>query len=113
MSAKTSLHKAKSQISSWIWRERLDQMDKIKAFFICPVRIVINSVKGTIEDGCFTKASSLTLFSIFSVIPVFALAFAISKGFGIEKLLEMYLFERFPGQEVLLGDIHDGSGKTI
>ncbi len=53
------------------------------------------------------KASALTYFTLLSVVPFFALIFAISKNLGMEKLLQQELLLRFSGQkEVALWIIH-------
>ena len=50
-------------------------------------RIVVLTVKGFIEDKATIRASALTYFTLLSIVPVFALAFAIAKGFDMEKIL--------------------------
>ncbi|HBX88415.1 MAG TPA: hypothetical protein DEG09_07360 [Marinilabiliaceae bacterium] len=44
-------------------------------------------------DDCQVKASALTYYSLLSVVPVIALAFAIAKGFGFVETLERLLVE--------------------
>jgi membrane protein len=51
------------------------------------------------------RASSLTFYTLLSVVPVVAMFFGVAKGFGFEKRLENQLFERFPGQEEVLGQV--------
>lgn len=62
-------------------------------------RTLMFSVRGFEEDHCALRASALTLYSLFSVVPVAAMAFGIAKGFGFEKMLEQQLLENIPGQE--------------
>jgi membrane protein len=38
-------------------------------------------------DKCELRASALTFYSLLSIVPVVAMAFAVAKGFGIEKML--------------------------
>ena len=87
-----------------IWRARLEDLPFGKSFLIKQLRIIILTLRGFDEDKCFFRASSLTFYTLLSIVPVAAMLFGIAKGFGFEKLLRKELFERFPGdaqQEVL------------
>jgi membrane protein len=87
-----------------IWRVRLEDLPFGKSFLIKQLRIIILTLRGFDEDKCFFRASSLTFYTLLSIVPVAAMLFGIAKGFGFEKMLRKELFERFPGeaqQEVL------------
>jgi len=51
------------------------------------------------------RASALTFFSLLSIVPVFALAFGVAKGFGLEKLLEKQLLDKVPMQSEAITNI--------
>ena len=88
-----------------IWRIRLDDLPFGKSFLIKQLRIIILAFRGYDEDRCLLRASSLTFYTLLSVVPVVAMFFGVAKGFGFEKRLEKQLFERFPGQEEILGQV--------
>ena len=92
-------------VSTGIWRIRLSDLPKGKAFFIRQLRIAIYAVNGFKKDRCLLRASALTFYSLLSIVPVAAMAFGIAKGFGFEKNLEAQLFDRFPGQEEVVGQV--------
>lgn len=71
-----------------IWQVRLDKVDKRQGFFLKQLRIFTLAVKGFNEDDCLTKATALTFYTLFSIVPILALLFAITKGFGYEKDLQ-------------------------
>ena len=48
------------------------------------------------------RASALTFYSLMSLVPVLAMAFGISKGFGLQNTLEAELLKRFHGQEEVI-----------
>lgn len=52
------------------------------------------AVRGLVEDKCQLRASSLTFYSLLSIVPLAAVIFGIAKGFGIEKALEKQLLEK-------------------
>lgn len=89
-------------IKTDIWRIRLTDLEKTKSFLIKYLRIFIISIKEFIEDKCPLRASALTFYSLLSVVPVAAMAFAIAKGFGFQQKLEMQLMEKFSGQETVI-----------
>ena len=87
-----------------IWRVRLEELPFGKSFLIKQLRIIILTLRGFDENKCFLRASSLTFYTLLSIVPVAAMLFGIAKGFGFEKMLRKELFERFAGaaqQEVL------------
>jgi membrane protein len=91
-------------ITTDIWRVRLEDLPFGKSFLVKQLRIIILTLRGFDEDRCFFRASSLTFYTLLSIVPVAAMLFGVAKGFGFEKLLRKELFERFPGeaqQEVL------------
>jgi membrane protein len=88
-----------------IWRIRLDDLPFGKSFLIRQLRMIILAFRGYNEDRCLLRASSLTFYTLLSIVPVAAMFFGIAKGFGFEKRLESQLFERLPGQEEVLNQV--------
>ena len=88
-----------------IWRIRLADLPFGQSFLIKQLRIILLAFRGYNEDRCLLRASSLTFYTLLSIVPVAALFFGIAKGFGFEKRLENELFERFPGQEEVLSQV--------
>lgn len=70
-------------------------------FFKRVWRVLINSIRGFIEDDCYAKASALTFYSLLSVVPVLAVLFGVAKGFGFENALRIQISERFVEQPEL------------
>jgi len=82
-----------------LWRIPLASLSPKKSFLLRQVRIIFLAFRGFDENKCVLRASSLTFYSLLSVVPFAALAFGIAKGFGIQKLLESELIEKMKGQE--------------
>ncbi len=96
-----------------IWRIRLKDLPRKKSFLIKQLRTVILAIRGFDEDKCLLRASSLTFYSLLSIVPVVAMAFGIAKGFGFERYLEEQIFERLPGQEKILLQIIEFAKKLL
>lgn len=88
--------------STDIWKIRLKSIHGPKRFLIRYLRILLISSKEFIRDQCTLWSSSLTFFSLLSIVPVFALGFAVAKGFGLQASLERLALEQFAGQEEVI-----------
>src|SRR4030043_1323628 len=80
-------------IDTGIWEIRLKDLLPVKAFFIRYLRVIILASQGFLKDHCQKTASVLTYYSLLNVVPVVAVAFAISKGFGLEKRIEKQILQ--------------------
>lgn len=63
---------------------------------------IYNSIKSFIDDDCYTKASALSFYTLLSIIPVFAFALALAKGFGLDQYMEEQIKKAFLGQEEVM-----------
>jgi membrane protein len=85
-----------------IWRTPLSEISKGKTFLLKQLRIFVLAARGFSNDKVQLQASALTFYSLLSVIPIAAIAFAIAKGFGLEENLKQLIFEKFQSQEQVL-----------
>jgi len=70
-----------------IWKANLEKYPPIKAWPLRILRIVILAAVRFDKDDCQRSASVLTYYSLLNIVPLFAVLFAIAKGFGLEKLI--------------------------
>jgi len=96
-----------------IWRIRLKELSKKKSFGIRLLRISLLATRGLSEGKIHLRASALTLYSLLAIVPVFAMAFGIAKGFGFEKTLQKNLLERFHGQEEVVTRVIDFANSLL
>ncbi len=76
-----------------IWEIRLKDLSRIQASLVKYLRIFLLSSRGFMRDDCQKTASVLTYYSLLNVVPIVAVAFAIAKGFGLEKLIEKQILQ--------------------
>jgi membrane protein len=88
-----------------IWRIRISKIPRKKFFLIKNLRIAILALRGFNEDKCSLRSSALTFYTLLSIVPIFAMAFGIAKGFGFEKLLEQHILEKFPTQNDVIVNV--------
>jgi membrane protein len=82
-----------------IWRLQAHKLPPRRSFWITQLRILLLAVRRFNLDKCELRASALTFYSLLSIVPVVALAFAVAKGFGVERMLGEQLLAKMQGQE--------------
>lgn len=86
-----------------LWKVRLNKIrNPYLRMLIQEIRIFHLAIRGFNEDKCLTKATALTYYTLFSIVPVLALAFAIAKGFGFQKFLQKQILEKYSEYEAVL-----------
>ena len=68
------------------------------------MKITIQTVKCFIKDRVWIRAAALSYTTLFSIIPILALLFAIAKGFGFTNIMERFLRD---------GIVENGSVDTV
>lgn len=96
-----------------LWSLRLDKLDKKQGFFLKHLRIFSLATTGFNEDKCLIKATALTYYTLFSIVPIIALVFAIAKGFGFQESLETQLLNDFSEQKGVLIQAFDYANKML
>ncbi len=82
-----------------LWRTRLSELPASRAMAFRALRIALRSIRQFSEDHCLLRASALTLFTLLSIVPMFAMAFGIAQGFGLQGAIEREVLKQLAGQE--------------
>lgn len=101
----TVVKKSWSFITEKLWIIRLDKLNKRKGFFIKQIRVFSLSIKGFNEDKCLVKATALTFYTLFSIVPIVALLFAIAKGFGFNDTLKNQMLKDYNEYSTILNNV--------
>jgi membrane protein len=99
------LKKLKEFFSNDIWYVKLEKFPRWQRGAIKLARIVLMSVKDFSTKQLELRATSLTLYSLLSIVPVIAMIFGIAKGFGLEAYLNEQLNKAFASQPVILDNL--------
>jgi membrane protein len=100
-------------INDAIWHTSLSDISKGKSFIIKQLRIIVLAARGFMNDKVQLRASSLTFYSLLSIIPVAAIAFAIAKGFGLDQNLEQIVTKEFKTQPEVLNWLLSASRSAL
>lgn len=111
--AVTLFKKLSHFVNHRIWQLRLDKLDKKQGFLLKQLRIFLLAIKGFNEDKCLLKSTALTYYTLFSIVPVIALAFAIAKGFGYQEVLQQDLLSKFEDQKDVLTQVFVYADKML
>lgn len=88
-----------SFITHDIWHIGPDTLSKRYAFWVRQLKILLFTIKEFDKKNVNQQAASLTLYSLLTLVPIAALIFAVSKGFGIDEQLTEWLNSLLPGQQ--------------
>ncbi len=85
-----------------IWRITGAEVSRTRRFFYACIKTLVLAIRGFFQDKLQTKASALTYSTLFALVPVLALIFAIGKGFGFQELIINELNKNLAGQQEVL-----------
>jgi len=69
------------------------------------LQVIYHSIHSFYRDDCYTKAATLTFYTIQSIIPIFALVIGVAKWLGFEEYLESQITTTFNEQKEILNYI--------
>jgi membrane protein len=81
-------------LNDYIWHTPLSELSRRHMILIKQLRIVILAARGFSSDNVQLRASALTFYSLLSVVPVAAIAFALAKGFNLDQDLQKTIIEK-------------------
>lgn len=96
-----------------LWSIPEGEISKFNRIILGQVRVINIAVKGAINDNIFQKASALTYYTLWALIPVLALFFGIAKGFGFQDVIERVLLKQFQTQPEMAAQINEIVGKYL
>lgn len=73
-----------------IWQMALDEMSPARRFFYVIMKKLYLAVRFFIDRGIFSAALALTYSTLLAIVPIFAVVFAIARGFGFSKYIEIW-----------------------
>jgi membrane protein len=88
-----------------IWHLNIDVLSKRKAFWVRQLKVILITVKEFNNGKVSLQASSLSFYLLMSIVPIVAIVFAVSSGFGIEYYLKEWLTEAFPDQHEVVNKL--------
>lgn len=85
-----------------IWHLDLSELSIMRARMIKYLKVLIITIKGYSSDRIGLQAIALSFFSALAVVPIVALIFAVTNGFGLSDKFEMLLYTYFDGNQDII-----------
>jgi membrane protein len=101
------------RLNDAIWHTPLSELSKKKSYLIRQMRIIVLAARGFFNHNVQLRAASLTLYTLLSIIPVAAIAFALAKGFGLDQNLESIVLDKFSNYTELLKPLMERARSAI
>jgi membrane protein len=98
---KWTLEKVK-RLNHIIWNTPLSEISKGKTFVYRQLSTIVLAVRGFVKDRVSLRASALTIYTLLAIVPLAAIAFAIAKGFGLDRTLEEVIVNELQSQQEVL-----------
>lgn len=96
-----------------LWNFPLSQEKGWRRFRFKWLRIFYLAGRGFFQDRCSLSASSLTYYTLMSIVPVLAMAFAVAGGFGYHDLFRKSVLDSFREQSAALTEIFAYADKFL
>ncbi len=96
----------KAFLRKGIWEMEGEHLSRGRRVLLRHGRLVLLVGREFFADGCLMRASALTYATLLSIVPVFALTFAVLKGLGVQNTLQPLILERITvGSEEIVNQI--------
>ena len=93
-----------------IWRITAKDVPPVKFLLVQVVKTLMIAVRFFLTKRVMQKASALTYSTLLAIVPILAVVFAIARGFGFSKYIEMWFREALTAQpqaaEIIIGFVN-------
>lgn len=110
---KHKTHKLKRFFSEDIWAMEMEELSKARARFIKYVKVLIITVKTFTQQKVGPRATALSYISMMAIVPILAIVFGITGGFGLGDKLKEFMYANFGGNEQLIDTVLQFSQNII
>lgn len=104
-------------VTQGIWRIPEKELVPWKRHLLKPFRVLVLSIQGFLEDKVQLRASALTYYSLWAVVPILALLLGIARGFGFQHYIEEQIIKNFSDQTIVFSsdttNIFENQSDTI
>lgn len=99
------IERVKKFVTKDIWSFELYQKGPLRRAVANVVKVVVIAVRTFLDDKVMTKAAALTYSTLFAIVPILALIFAVARGFGFENIVTSLLQNGIIGENESLNAV--------
>lgn len=99
------IEKARKFLLEDLWRvtsRDMEKMTPLRRFLYRNLKRVDLAVQRFLKDKMFDRASALTYTTLLALVPILAFLFALTRGFGFDKMTEAFIRSHFQGHDEVL-----------
>ena len=79
----------KEFVTKDIWSFDIRQKGPLRRAIGNTIKVIVIAVRTFLDDKIMTKAAALTYSTLFAIVPILALIFAVGRGFGFGNIFDM------------------------
>ncbi len=107
---KKLISKTKHFIQTELWQISSEDVSPVMMFFIEIIKKILLAIRFFTTKRVVSDASALTYSTLLAIVPIMAVIFAIARGFGYNKFIEVWFRDAFSSQpqvaEVIIGFVN-------
>lgn len=88
-----------------IWSFEMYQKGPLRRAIANTVKVLVIAVRTFLDDKVMTRAAALTYSTLFAIVPILALIFAVARGFGFENIVTGLLKNGIIGENESLNSV--------
>ena len=93
-----------------IWQVKDGEVGAVRGFFCEVLKKLLLAIRFFLDKRVTTKAAALTYSTLLAIVPILAVVFAIARGFGYNKYIEVWFRDAFSSQpqaaEIIIGFVN-------
>ncbi len=105
-----TIYRIKHFFQTGIWQIGDDDVSPMTLFFVELIKKIILTVRFVTAKRMMSEASALTYSTLLAIVPIMAVVFAIARGFGYNKYIEVWFRGAFESQpqvaETIIGFVN-------
>jgi len=102
---KASLERLKVFLTKDIWSFDLKSKGPLRRALGNTVKVVVIAIRTFLDDKVMAHAAALTYSTLFAIVPILALIFAVARGFGFENIVDSLLKNGIIGENETLNTV--------
>ena len=98
------LKKAYQYITEGVWtKEKHEYNSRFMRWFSGQMQVFIFTIQSFGKNQMVVRSAGLTYYTLLAIVPLVAVIFGITKGFGFQDRMIAFLYEAFPRYDTLIG----------
>jgi len=84
-----------------IWQFNLDELSKAKARLVHDIKVISDALRNFADGKLGFQSAALSYFCVMALVPLVAVCFAVTSGFGLENVIRDALYSAEISQKVI------------